>query len=89
VKSISENNKAATDVMDKRSHLQLLAIEENNMKGLVKVLNGKEDDEKDKDREAKARCWTRERGLAEISIKREEREKLELILVVDRELGDF
>jgi hypothetical protein len=89
VKSISENNKAATDVMDKSSYLQLLAIQEDNMKRLVEVLNGKEDDEKDKDREAEERCWTRERGLAEISIKREEREKLELILVVDRELGDF
>ena len=81
VKSISENNKAATDVMDKSSYLQLLAIQEDNMKRLVEVLNGKEDDEKDKDREAKARCWTRERGLAEISIKREERGKLELILL--------
>ena len=40
------------------------------MKRLVEVLNGKEDDEKNKDREAKARCWTRERGLEEISIKR-------------------
>jgi hypothetical protein len=63
-KSISENNKATTDVMDKSSYLQLLAIQEANMKRLV------EDDEKDKDREAKARCWTRERGLEEISIKR-------------------
>ena len=69
VKSISDNNKAATDVMDNSSYLQLLAVQEDNMKRLVEVLNGKEDDEKDKDREAKARCWTRERGLEEISIK--------------------
>ena len=41
VKSISDNNKATTDVMDK-----ILAIQEANMKRLV------EDDEKDKDREA-------------------------------------
>ena len=58
------------------------------MSRLVEVLKGKED-EGDKDREARARCWIRERGLTEIRNKREEREKLELILVVDRELGDF
>ena len=51
--NISENNKAATDVMDKSSYLQLLAVQEDNMKRLVVVVNGKKDDEKDKDIEAK------------------------------------
>ena len=51
VKNISENNKAATDVMDKSSYLRLLAIQEDNMKRLVEALDGKEDDEKDKDKE--------------------------------------
>jgi hypothetical protein len=75
--------------MDISSYLQFLAIQEDNIKRLVQVLNGKEYDEKDKDRESKTKCWTRERGLAEISIKREEWEKLELILVVDSYLGDL
>jgi hypothetical protein len=50
-----------------------LAIQEDTMKRLLEDLNGKEDDE---DREAKARCWTRERELEEISIKRADREKV-------------
>jgi hypothetical protein len=87
VKNISENNKALLIWWYTSSYLQLLAIQEGSMKRLVEVRNGKEDD--DKDREAKRRCWTRERGLEEISIKREEREKLGLILVVERELRDF
>ena len=56
VKSVSsENNKAATDVMDKSPYLQLLAVQEDNIKRSVEVLNGKEDDEKDRDRESKGR----------------------------------
>ena len=35
------------------------------------------------------RIRTKKRGFAEIVIKSEERENLELILVVDRKLGDF
>ena len=89
--SVLVNNKAATatDVMDKSPYLQLLAVQEDNIKRSVEVLNGKEDDKKDRDRESKERCWTRERGLAEIIIKREEWEKLLLILVVDSYLGDL
>ena len=49
------NISAATDAMDNSCYLQLLAIQEDNMKRLVEVVNGKEDDEKDKDREAKAK----------------------------------
>ena len=88
VGDIVNNVLATTDIMDKSPYLQLLTVQEDNLRRLVEVLKG-EDDGVDKDREARARCWTRERGLAEISIKREEREKLELILAVDRELGDF
>ena len=87
VNRVIVNDVTATDVMDKSAYLHLLTVQEDNMRRLEEVLKG-EDDE-DKDREAKARCWIRKRGLAEIRNKIEERENLELILAVDRELRDF
>ena len=51
------NNKAATetDVTNKSSYLQLLTVQEDNMRRLEEVLREKDDGD-DKDREARARC---------------------------------
>ena len=51
------NNKAATetDVTNKSSYLQLLTVQEDNMRRLEEVLKEKDDGD-DKDREARARC---------------------------------
>ena len=83
VKSRQVNEKVSTSELDPSLYLKLLTMHEDNMKKLKTVL-GKE--ELCMNREARARCWARERCLAEISRKREEREDLELIWAIDREL---
>ena len=81
-KAMSDNE---SDKLVPSSYLRLLVIQEDNVKRLLKLLDenvkaGKED------RGQKAKSWARMRCLREICEKRKEREKLELINLIDDEL---
>ena len=99
------NTNQSTEVVEPSSWLRLHKIQEENMKllhlKLQKVLvKVKAVEDTTTDRETRAKHWARERQLSrevvlvgqglEVIVKmREERERLELIWAVDRELGDF
>jgi len=84
-RTTSDDKVSDSDEPKPSPYLRLLRMQEDNLKSLDKLLeaNGKGTME---DRSQIAKSWTRRRCLKEISEKREEREKWELMHLIDDEL---